>query len=62
LLKDHQTAAVIVRVENDAVTLPVQQIGQRMLARFDWLLAQVFVVKLDYVEGAEHSGAVVKAR
>jgi hypothetical protein len=41
------------------VTLSVQQVGQCMLALLDWLLAQVFAVKLDQVEGAEHSGAVL---
>ena len=33
-----------------------------MLALFDRLLAQVLAVKFDQIEGAEHSGAVVKSR
>jgi hypothetical protein len=42
------------------VTVPVQQVGQRMLALLDRPLAQVLAVKLDQVEGAEHSGAVCR--
>jgi len=56
---DDGTVAAIVPVKDDAVTHPVQQVGQCVLTRFDWLLAQVFAVKLDQVEGAEHSRAVV---
>jgi hypothetical protein len=43
LLKDDRTVAVIVRVDDDAVTHPLQQVGQRMLALLDWLFARVFL-------------------
>jgi hypothetical protein len=47
LLVDDSAIALIVMVEDDALALPVQGVGQCILAFLDRLLAQALAIKLD---------------
>jgi hypothetical protein len=54
-----RAVTVIVDVEDDTIRLPVQDVGQHMLALLDWSAAQVLAINLDQIERAEQGGMVM---